>query len=150
MLTWAFRPILQELRAKGIGRVLLDSTVDRPWRQYFCCMLAGHEPFVRNNPVATKRALRAILKANAICSLEPERAARFVVDRGFTKSYEYALDNMRRVPYGQWRDFSAEDTMRFYALRLREAGIIESTPNRIIERGTDFRIVDQLRRELKA
>ena len=144
-----FPPDPQELRAKGIGHVLLDSTVDRPWRQFFCCLVAGHKKFVQDNPVATKRALRAILKANAICALEPKRAARFIVDGGFTASYEYALDNMRRIPYGQWRNFSAEDSMRFYALRMREAGLIKSTPNRLISQGTDFRFMKDLRRELK-
>jgi NitT/TauT family transport system substrate-binding protein len=29
-------PLTQERRAKGIGRVLLDTTLDRPWSQYFC------------------------------------------------------------------------------------------------------------------
>lgn len=144
-----FPPDPQELRARRIGHVLLDSTVDSPWHQYFCCLLAGNRDFVRNNPNATKRALRAILKANAICSLEPERAARFIVDRGFTASYEYALENMRTIPYGQWRNFSAEDTVRFYSLRLREAGLIDSTPNRIIAEGTDWRFIEQLKRELK-
>jgi NitT/TauT family transport system substrate-binding protein len=144
-----FPPDPQELRAKRVGHVLLDSTVDAPWHQYFCCLLAGNRRFVRDNPNATKRALRAILKANAICSLEPERAARFIVERGFTASYAYALENMRAIPYGQWRSYSAEDTLRFYSLRLREAGLIASTPNRIIAEGTDWRFLDQLKRELK-
>jgi len=59
----AFPPEPQELRARHIGRVIFDTAVDRPWSQYFCCMLAGNREFVRRHPVATKRVMRAILKA---------------------------------------------------------------------------------------
>ena len=51
------------MRARNIGRVIVNSTIDRPWSQYFCCVLAGNRDYARKNPVATKRVLRAILKA---------------------------------------------------------------------------------------
>ena len=54
-----FPPEPQELRARKIGRVIVNTAVDRPWSQYFCCMLAGSAEFVREHPVATKRVLRA-------------------------------------------------------------------------------------------
>jgi NitT/TauT family transport system substrate-binding protein len=76
----AFPPDTQELRARKVGHVVANSTVDRPWSQYFCCMATGHREFVRKHPIATKRALRAILKAADICALEPDRAARALVD----------------------------------------------------------------------
>lgn len=145
-----FPPDPQELRAKQIGHVMVNSVLDRPWSQYFCCMLAGNRAFVQNHPNATKRALRAILKANAMIAREPESAARYLVDGGFTASYDYALETMKDIPYQQWRDYSAEDTLRFYALRLHEAGMIEASPNRIIADGTDWRFLNQLKRELKA
>ena len=77
--------------------------------------------FVRKNPVATKRALRAILKAADICAVEPERAARFVLDKGYTRS-DYALQVMKELPYGKWRQYDPADTVRFAALRLHEVG----------------------------
>src|SRR2546422_1847336 len=40
----------------------LPISVDRPWSQYFCCTVAARKEFVQRNPVATKRAVRAILK----------------------------------------------------------------------------------------
>jgi NitT/TauT family transport system substrate-binding protein len=145
----ALPPLVQELRAKKIGHPLVDTAVDRPWSQYFCCMFIGHREFVRKYPVATKRALRAVLKADQLCALEPERVARSIVERGFTKSYDYALQTMRDVPYGKWRQYDPEDTVRFYALRLREAGLIRATPQRILADGTDWRFVNELRKELK-
>jgi NitT/TauT family transport system substrate-binding protein len=48
-------PVPQELRARNIGHVVVNSAMDRPWSEYFCCMLAGHRDFVQKNPVATKR-----------------------------------------------------------------------------------------------
>jgi NitT/TauT family transport system substrate-binding protein len=144
-----FPPDPQELRARKIGRVVVNSAVDRPWSQYFCCMVVGNKEFVRRYPVATKRALRAILKATDLCALEPERAARSLVDGGFTSRYDHALQTIKELPYDKWRLWNPEDTMRFYALRLHEAGIIKSSPEKIIARGTDWRFLNELKRELK-
>jgi len=102
-------PEPQELRARKIGHVVVNSAVDRPWSQYFCCMLAGNRDFVRKNPIATKRALRAILKAADICA-----------------------------------------TIRFYSLRLREAGMIKSSPSRIASNGTNWQFFNEVKRELKS
>jgi len=143
-------PEPQELRARHIGHVLVDTGLDRPWSQYFCCMLAGNREYVRNHPVATKRVLRTVLKAADFCAAEPDRAARQLVDGGFTPHYDYALQTMHDVVYDKWRDYDAEDTVRFYALLLREAGIIKSTPQKIIAESTDWRFLDELKRELKA
>jgi len=124
--------------------------VDRPWSQYFCCMLAGNREFVRRHPVATKRAMRAILKAADLCAGEPARAARLLVDGGFTPRYDYALQTLKDVPYDRWREYDPEDTIRFYTLRMRDAGFIKSTPQKIIADSTDWRFLDELKRELKA
>ena len=109
----------------------------------------GDTRFVRKNPIATKRVLRAYLKATDFCRDDPTAAARQIVDRGFTPSYEYALQTLREVPYNAWRVNDPEDTLRFYALRLREAGMIKMTPNKLIADGTDWRFLNELKRELK-
>jgi len=145
----AFPPANRELRAKGIGHVVLNSMMDAPWSQYYCCLVIANKEFAQKNPVATKRALRAILKGADLCFREPERAARLLVEKGYTDNYDYALDTMRTIPYGVWREFDPEDTLRFYSLRLNEAGLIKSTPDEIIARGTDWRYFNELRQELK-
>jgi len=139
-----------ELRARHIGHVIVKTVVDRPWSQYFCCMLAGNREYVRKNPVATKRALRAILKATDLCATEPEPTARRLVDRGGAPRYDYALQTLRENGYDKWREYDPEDTVRFYALRLHEVGFIKSTPQKIIAEGTDWRFLNELKRELKA
>ena len=143
-------PEPQELRARGLGHVVLNSAVDRPWSQYFCCMLTGNREYVRRYPVATKRVLRAVLKAADLCATEPARVARNIVDRGFVDQYDYARQTLSELPYDKWREYDAEDTIRFYALRLHEAGLIKSTPNKIIALNTDWRFLDEVKRELKA
>jgi NitT/TauT family transport system substrate-binding protein len=144
-----FPPEPQELRARQIGHVVVSSAVDRPWSQYFCCMAVANREFARRYPVATKRALRAILKAADICALEPDRAAQALLDRGVAKRYDYALQTMQDVPYGKWREYDPEDTVRFYTLRLHEIGMIKSTPQKIIAQNTDWRFLNELKRELK-
>ena len=145
-----FPPEPQELRARGIGHVLVNSAVDRPWSQYFCCMLSANAAFIEKHPVATKRVLRAILKAANLCVTEPTRVAQLMVDGGFVANYDYALQTMGDVPYARWREYDPEDTLRFYALRLHEAGMITSTPNKVIAEGADWRFLNELKRELKA
>jgi NitT/TauT family transport system substrate-binding protein len=113
-------------------------------------MLTGNREFVRKNPVATKRAMRAILKAADICATEPERAARFVTQRGYAPSYAVALEVFRDLPYRRWREASPEDTLRFHALRLHEVGMIKTSPQKLIAQGTDWRFFNELKRELKA
>ena len=144
-----FPPQPQELREKGIGHVVVNSSSDRPWFQYFCCMLAGNREFVRKHPVATKRALRAILKAADVCAREPERAARVLVDKGYTTRYDSALQVLQEIPYDKWREYDPEDTVRFYALRLHEAGMLKSSPQKLIAQGTDWRFLTELKKELK-
>jgi NitT/TauT family transport system substrate-binding protein len=143
-----FPPDPQRLRAHGINHVIVNSAQDRPWSQYFCCMLAGNPEFVRARPIVTKCMVRAMLRASDLCLSAPTRVARRNVDRGFTPNYEYALQTLSDVPYGKWRDYDPEDTVRFYALRLHEAGMIKSSPDQIMAEGTDWRFLREVRREL--
>jgi NitT/TauT family transport system substrate-binding protein len=142
-------PEPQELRARSIGHVIFNSAIDRPWSHYFCCMVAGHREYVRKHPVATKRVLRAIIKAADLCATQPERAARRIVEAGFTPRYDYALQSFKEISYARWREYDAEDTIRFYSLRLRESGFIKGTPNKILADGTDWRFFNELKRELR-
>jgi NitT/TauT family transport system substrate-binding protein len=144
-----FPPVPQELRARKIGHVVVNSTLDRPWSQYFCCIAVSNREFVQKHPVATKRALRAILKATDVCALQPDHAAHLLVDKDYTQRYDYALQTLQETPYNHWREYNPEDTVRFYALRLHEIGMIKSTPQKIIAEGTDWRFLNELKKEMK-
>jgi NitT/TauT family transport system substrate-binding protein len=146
----AFADDSQEIQARNLGHIILDTATDRPWSHYFCCMLGADPKFVRTNPVATKHVVRAWLKAADICAQEPVRAARLMVDGGRTKNYDYTLGTLKALPFAAWRQYDPEDTVRFYALRLREAGMVKSSPQKIIAQGTDWRFLRGLKKELKA
>jgi NitT/TauT family transport system substrate-binding protein len=143
-----FPPEPQQLRAQKIGHVIVNSAQDRPWSQYFCCMLASNREFVQKNPIATRRVVRAMLRATDLCVSEPALVAQRIVDRGFTPRQDYAVQTLADVPYNRWRDYDPEDTIRFYALRLREAGMLKSSPAKIIADGADWRFLNEVRREL--
>jgi len=144
-----FPPEPQELRARRVGHVLISTAVDRPWSRYFCCFVLANRDFVRKYPMATKRALRAILKATQVCALEPERAARFLVDHGFAPQYDLMVQTLQELPYLQWREYDSEDTVRFYALRLHEVGLLKSSPQKLLTEGADWRFLNELKKELK-
>jgi NitT/TauT family transport system substrate-binding protein len=129
--------------------VILNTATDKPWSQYFCCIVYGNRQWVRAHPVATKRFLRAVLKAADFCAAEPEQAAQRLVDGGVTERYVYALQTLTELPYASWREFDPEDSLRFYALRLHEVGMITSSPNALLAEGTDWRFLNELKRELK-
>jgi NitT/TauT family transport system substrate-binding protein len=112
-------------------------------------MLTGRTEFIRKYPVATKRVLRAILKGADLCAAEPERTAQLLVDQGRTARYDYALQALNELSYKVWRDYDPEDTVRWYALRLNEGGFIRSTPDDVIANRTDWRFLNQVKRELR-
>ena len=145
-----FPPEPQQMRAQRIGHVIVNTAIDRPWSEYFCCMVTGNREFVRKHPIAAKRATRAILKARAACAVEPQRAAQVLVDRGYPTTYDLALQTLKEIPFGKWRELDPENTLRFFALRLREAGMIKSSPQKIIAQGADWRILNELKKELKS
>jgi NitT/TauT family transport system substrate-binding protein len=142
-----FPPDPKQPCPRNVGHVVVNIAHDRPWSNYFCCMVTANADFMRNNPVATKRAMRALLRATDLCHKQPEWAAQRMVEEGF--SYECALQTLKDVRYGLWRDYDPEDTVRFFALRLHEVGMIKTDPNEIISRFTDWRFLEELKRELK-
>ena len=108
----------------------------------------ANQEFARRYPVATKRALRAILKAADVCALEPEGVARGLVERGVATNYEYAAQAIREVPYGRWRDYSPEDTIRLGPAPARGRDD-QVDPQQIMAQGTDWRFLTALKKELK-
>ena len=144
-----FPPEPQELRAKKVGHVVVSTTTDRPWSQYFCCLLAARRDFVRKHPGATKRVLRAMIRAAELCATDPGRATQILADRGLAPQRDYVLQMMKELPYSRWREYDPADTLRYYALRLHEAGLVKATPQKILADGTDWRFLNELKKELK-
>ena len=147
-----FPPEPQALRARGIRDVIVNTATDKPWSQYYCCMLLSHADFVDAHPAATKRVVRAVLKGADLCAREPEWVAREIIDKGHLQAgdLEYSLEALKGIPYNVWRTYNPEDTLRFYGLRLHDVGMIKTPPQKLIAQGADWRFLKELRRELKA
>ena len=145
-----FPPEPQELRVRKIGRMILSTTMDKPWSDYFCCTVFGNRDFVHAHPVATKRYLRALLKATDLCATAPEMAAQRSDRCRLHAALRLRAADAHRNSYDRWREFDPADAMRFFALRLHEVGMIKSSPNALIAEGTDWRFLNELKRELKA
>ena len=142
-------PDPQIARDRKIGHPILITAIDRPWSQYFCCLIYGNADFVRQYPVATKRALRALLKSVDLCVSDPQAAVRRSVDKGFASSYDYAVRTLTDARYDVWREYDPADTLSFYALRMKELGMIATSPNEVLATNTDWRFLNELKRELK-
>jgi NitT/TauT family transport system substrate-binding protein len=145
----AVPPFRQELIARNIGHAIFSSVTDRPWSQYYCCYLTISTKFVDKYPVATKRVLRAILKATDLCASQPALMAQLLVEQGYTTRFDYAFKELSELRYDVWRDYDPEDTLLFYGLKLHEAGLIKSSPQELIAAHTDWRFLNELKRELK-
>ena len=136
----AYRPgNRQQCRSTGLGRSITAACWPAPANTS------------SKYPVATKRgAARRPQSLPTSASRSRPRCATAGRWRAYTPRYDYALQTLSEIPYDKWREYDAEDTVRFYALRLHEAGMVKSTPQKIIADGTDWRFFDELKRELKA
>ena len=130
-------PVPQEMRERKLGHVILSTGIDKPWSQYYCCMMSARSESIEKNPPATKRILRAIMKSVDFCVSDPQAAAKDMVAKGFASNYDYALEALTEGRYATWRDYDPADLLRFWALRMQETGIIKDNPNELIARGTD-------------
>jgi NitT/TauT family transport system substrate-binding protein len=153
-------PLALALRTTQRGHGMVNRTVERPWSQDFGCMIVSTKAFVRAYPVATTRAVRALVQATDLCPLAPEGAARLVVDQPEKVSpnaqqasplgrYAYTLQARQEMPYGRWRADNPEDTMRFDARQCHEAGMIKASPQQIIAQGTDWRVLNARKKALQ-
>ena len=71
MLFLGFPPEPQELRARRIGHVIVNTARRPSMVAVFLLHVVGNRDFVREHPIATKRVLRAVLKAPDLCAAEP-------------------------------------------------------------------------------
>lgn len=139
---------------KNPGRVMLSTSIDKPWSQNYCCLLTTNRDWARANPAALKRATRAILRGIDAGKRDLRAAAKAAIDKGTYKDSpaltEQVIYDILKDESFDWRDYDPEETVRFFALRLAEAKLVKKSPQQIIAEGTDFAWFRQLRKELKA
>ena len=59
-----FPPEPQKLHARKIGHVIVNTGIDRPWSQYFCCVLAGNRDAASSSR-APRRSSRRVLTGSS-------------------------------------------------------------------------------------
>ena len=136
-----FPPEPQELRAKRSATWWSTVPSTGPGLSTSAAWSSATGTSSRKYPVATKRALRAILKAADICALSRSGPPRPWWTRGVRSATTTRSRRMKDIPYAPVAGYDPEDTMRFYALRLHEIGMIKSSPQKIIAQGTDWRFL---------
>jgi NitT/TauT family transport system substrate-binding protein len=135
------------------GSVILDTSVDKPWSQNYCCLLATHRDFAKANPVTVKRVTRAFVRAGDLVASDKKAAVRTGLSRFYKDSKVLTaevLDETIAMLSYDWREFDPEETVRFFALRLRDAKLVKKSPQQILDEGSDLAYFRQLRKELKA
>ena len=148
----ALPPLTTAIRTERIGHVVLDAMMDQPWTQQYCCVAAVNRSYMTANPIATKAAFRAFLKGADVVAVDPERGVQRMVTLGcsLAQDYDATLGAIRMRPtFNVWRRFEPAETLNFYSLRLKEAGLMIGTPEQVIARGTDFRYLQTLRLEMR-
>ena len=95
-------------------------------------MIAGNSTFVQKHPGRHQARHPRHPEGGGLLLARAGRRPRGPGRRGYTPNYDYALEALTGIPYGKWREYDAEDTVRFYSLRLHEAGMSKSTPDQII------------------
>jgi NitT/TauT family transport system substrate-binding protein len=141
----------RDARVKG-HRPILDTTTDKPWSQYLCCLLIANGEWMRTNPVASKRATRAFLRASDLVSKDKRAAVQKAVDAKIyanpALTSDVLFETIEMLSY-DWREYDPEETMRFYAQRLLDIKAIKKSPQQIMDHGASFAYTRQLAKELK-
>ena len=143
----AFPPEPQEpARAERRPRHSQDHHGSAVGRSNFCCM-AYTQPGLRGESTRWPPSARF-----APCSRRPPSAHPIRPPRrggsswGFAANYDHAVEALGDIPYLAWRDYDPADSLRFYALQLREAGMISPT-GRADRSGTNWQYFEELKQE---
>jgi NitT/TauT family transport system substrate-binding protein len=123
--------------------------IDRPWSQYYCCLLMATRAYATANPWATKRATRAVLRAIDVVTKDRKAAVDVAVKEGFTPDAALMLEAIKSLAY-PWRDYDPADSLRSFALQLTDAKLLKKTPAQIVADGSDFAFFRQMQTELTA
>jgi len=134
------------------GIVVLDQAMELPWSQQNCCSLTTTTAWLRANPVAAKRALRAIYRAADSLPKDRADAAKVATDKGLfggANNVQLVRGAANMVPY-EWRKYDVAESMRFHAKLLNTVGLLMLTPDEAVTKATELRFAKELATELKS
>jgi NitT/TauT family transport system substrate-binding protein len=133
------------------GHLVLEQAMDAPWSQQDCCVITTTTDWLKANPIAAKRALRAIYRAADTLPKDRADAAKVATDKGLfggSKNVELVRGAANMVPY-DWRTYDVAASMRFHAQLLNAVSLIKFTPDEAVTKATDLRFAKELAVEIK-
>jgi NitT/TauT family transport system substrate-binding protein len=132
------------------GKIIHSQVMDEPYKSTNCCFVVASEQWYQANPIAAKRAMRAIYRTADALPVDRNDAAKAATDNGLFGGAP-ALANVREaanmVPL-EWRTYELEKAIRFYAPLMRDAGVLTTSDAELIK-AVDIRIYKELSAELK-
>lgn len=132
------------------GKVIYSQAMDEPWKSTNCCFIVASEPWYRANPIAAKRAMRAIYRTADALPADRADAAKLATDKGLFGGVP-ALANVREaanmVPLA-WRTYDLDKAVRFYAPLLTDVGVLKASTDDLLK-AIDLKIFKELSTELK-
>lgn len=133
------------------GHVILEQTMAKPWSEPDCCILSANAEWTRANPVATKRAVRAVLRAADSLGADRGDAVKVATDKGLfggAKNFESVRGAANMVPL-DWRALDPARSVRFHAQLMADVGLSKMKADDAATKGTDLRVLRELQAELK-
>lgn len=132
------------------GHVVHSQVMDEPWKSNNCCFIIASDQWYRANPIAAKRAMRAIYRTADALPADRNDAAKLATDKGLFGGAS-ALANVREaanmVPL-DWRTYDLEKAVRFYAPLLTDVGVLKASADDLLK-AVDLKIFKELSTELK-
>jgi len=132
------------------GHVIHSQAMEEPWKSTNCCFILASEPWYRANPIAAKRALRAIDRTADTLPADRSDAAKLATDKGLyggPAAFANVRDAANMVPL-DWRSYDLEKAIRFYAPLLTDVGVLKASTDDLLKT-VDLKIFKELSAELK-
>ena len=132
------------------GHLIHSQTMDEPWSKLDCCILVTSEDWYRANPIAAKRALRAIYRSADALGDDRAAAAKLATDKGLfggAAAYANVREAANMVPLA-WRESDPEKSVRFFAPLLTDTGLMKITVDDVL-RTLDVRDLRDIQADLK-
>jgi NitT/TauT family transport system substrate-binding protein len=132
------------------GHVIHSQVMDEPWKSTNCCFIIASEQWYGANPIAAKRAMRAIYRTADALPANRGDAAKLATDKnlfGGAAALANVTEAANMVPL-EWRAYDLEKAVRFYAPLLTDVGVLKASTGDILK-AVDIKIYKELSTELK-
>ena len=132
------------------GHVIFTQSKDEPWSRLDCCLVATTQDWYRANPIATKRAMRAILRAEDALTADRAAAAKLATDKGLfggANNFNNVRNAVNMLTFN-WRDLDADKSLRVSGAILADTGLMKISVDELAK-SLDLRILRELQTELK-